>query len=94
MASNPDRGTGITTRQLRDAPHGAYYVWVSGQVGYVKDLAVRLGRSDLVFISPDDAARGYVLRGSRHPVVVDHAANLSHEAWDRIKEHNAMIAHV
>jgi len=39
-----DRGTGRTTRQMRDAPQGAVFVWpVWGSMGYASDLARHLG---------------------------------------------------
>jgi hypothetical protein len=68
------RGSGTTTRQIKDAPHGAYYVWVNYATSYPKKLAEKLGRTDLVFIGPDNIFEKLV--GTEKQVVVDHATAL------------------
>lgn len=72
------RGTGRTTRQINDAPQGAYYVWISSAIHYPRALARHLGRDDLMFVSPDWLERADNYRGRRGlKVVVDHACWLS-----------------
>jgi hypothetical protein len=73
------RGSGRTTAQMQMAPKGAIYIWCNGHLDYPKDLARRLGREDLVIVSPywltDRRYSGQRLSG----VVIDHAATLSKE---------------
>lgn len=74
------RGDGATTRQMKAAPKGAHFVWVNGQLGYPKDLARKLGRDDLVIVSPDFFVGGR-WQGIRFTaIVVDHAAILGEKA--------------
>lgn len=67
-----ERGTGITTQQLREAPEGAVFVWCNHHISYPRDLAAKLGRRDLR-IEPSSFFEGDRWRGLRGPVVVDHA---------------------
>lgn len=67
-------GTGITTRQIKAAPHGAVYVWPTHDLVYPKRLARSLGRDDLRIVSaewlrsPDVAIKARLTPG-----VIDHA---------------------
>jgi hypothetical protein len=82
----PWRGTGRTTRQIKEAPERAIYVWpVRNSMGYARDLAHRLGRDDLHFVSLETYLR--VALGFSVPVVIDHATweHASHEQWDRLE---------
>lgn len=66
------RGSGITTRQIIDAPIGSIYVIPgSGSRGYMKNLVEFLGRTDLKLINACDALR--TVCGTRKHLIVDHA---------------------
>jgi site-specific DNA-cytosine methylase len=42
---DPECGTGRTTKQMRDAPHGAAFVWpVWSTIGYARDMDATPGR--------------------------------------------------
>lgn len=68
----PQRGSGRTTQQMRDAPRGACFVWCNERLDYPTRLAKALLRSDLTIIAPsqdlDDFHRARVWA-----VVRDHA---------------------
>lgn len=73
------RGTGITTKQMQDAPKGSVFIWCNQHTRYPKTIARTLGREDLKIYGPGilehDAIR---LRGQEVPaIIVDHAANLT-----------------
>lgn len=73
-----DRGTGRTTKQMKEAPKGAVYVWCNKEVWYPQRLAEKLGRKDLQ-IEPrswltSERWRGLNLKG----LVLDHAVR---EQW-------------
>lgn len=74
---DPNRGTDRTTKQMREAPQGAIFVWCTNVTAYPRALAAQLGRRDLD-IAPLDWLDGHRHRG-RPPgsVVVDHAAPLT-----------------
>lgn len=67
-----DRGSGRTTRQIKDAPQGAVYVVPHSAVDYTRRLAESLGRADLRIERPDYFFDKW--HGLQLPVVVDHAA--------------------
>jgi len=48
---NEDRQTGRTTRQIESAPRGAYFV--AGAIYYTRDLAKKLGRTDITIVGRD-----------------------------------------
>lgn len=48
-----ERQTGITTRQMIEAPEGAFYVWCNSNTYYPIMLAKRLGRHDLRVVGSD-----------------------------------------
>lgn len=68
------RQSGITTRAMLAAPHGAVYVWPNQKLLYPRQLAEFLKRDDLVIVGPSwlDARRAL----GRQPMltVVDHMA--------------------
>lgn len=84
---NNDRQTGRTSRQMKDAPQGAVYVWCNNVLRYPKDLANRLGRTDLKVISLDGLEEAII--GTRNHVVVDHFANLSERQIHALQIHEA-----
>ena len=68
------RGTGRTTKQIKEAPKNAVYVWVSGDAHYPRRLARELGREDLEIVGPT-WIENYRWRGvGSLNVVIDHAA--------------------
>lgn len=76
-----ERGTGRTTQQMLNAPHRAIFVWCVDRTDYARDLARRLGRTDLRIVSPRHLDER--MRGLRNMVVViDHAARLSDRQRD------------
>lgn len=52
-ATPSGRGTGHTTRQMKNASHGAIFVWCNRNLNYPRDLARQLLREDLMVVSPD-----------------------------------------
>lgn len=76
--SDGSRGSGRTTRQIREAPFGATFVCCTQQaVLYTKHLAARLGRDDLRVTGPF-AIEPERLRGiEAGRLVIDHATRLS-----------------
>lgn len=85
------RGTGRTTKQMLEAPHGAVYVWVNGALHYPKDLAHRAGRKDLVIVAPA-WMEGDRWRGIHAPdVILDHAASLNPRMWELFKIVRAQV---
>lgn len=80
MQASNERGSGATTQQMKDAPMGAFFVWVNHHTGYAVDLAHSLGRSDLQVVPPSWLT-SYSSRGAAKPVVVDHAVRLTDEQW-------------
>jgi hypothetical protein len=80
--SDEVRGIGTTTQQMRDAPHGALFIWpVDFSLDYPKRLARELGRIDIVVVSLGDLERPYAkLQGRVWPaVVLDHACRLTED---------------
>jgi hypothetical protein len=80
------RQTGITTKQIQEAPQKAVYIWVNSRLRYPKELAYFLGRTDIEFVAPhwihSQSWRGRKLSG----IVVDHAARLSGDQWIYLHE--------
>lgn len=68
------RGSGKTTRQLKEAPPRAYFVWCNSKTYYPKKLAQSLGRDDITIVPPDFINQIFC---SNHFVVADHAAELT-----------------
>lgn len=79
------RGEGATSRAMNAAPKGAHYVWVNEHLGYPKDLARRLGRADLVIVSPGwfqgDRWRGIQFKA----IVLDHATEYTESIFRAIE---------
>lgn len=73
-----ERGTGITTRSILNAPDGAVYVWCNSDTWYPKTLAADLGRKDLKIVSQGflDNERNYWNCRSKE-LVIDHACELT-----------------
>jgi hypothetical protein len=77
--SDFDRGSGRTTRQMQQAPHGAVFIWcVARSVNYARDLARSLKREDLRIMTPAALdPPGHRLMGIRVTIVLDHACSLT-----------------
>lgn len=85
-----ERGVGHTARQILEAPRGATFVWVTGVLGYPSALASYLGRHDLNIRSPR-WAKDRLFRGTRRPVVLDHAITvraLGESTYRAVQAHN------
>ena len=78
---DPERGSGRTTQQMKEAPLGAIYIWLHGEVWYPKNLAAKIGRADLQIVGPmwlnSMNFQGKRLSG----IVIDHATYLSDKQW-------------
>lgn len=68
------RGTGQTTEQLRNAPHGAIFVWCNDSLSYPRQLAAKLKRGDLRIVGYSFFDDKYSWRGiTASAIVLDHA---------------------
>lgn len=77
-----ERQTGITTKQMKEAPHGSLYIWCTSDLTYPKRLARDIGRTDLEIVRPSWLS-GYQWMGKRFPgIVLDHAAHLQAHQWE------------
>lgn len=76
---------GTTSRQMLEAPPGAFYLWPVGRsLDYARHLARHLRRDDLRIIGPDNME---MLRGIHGALVVDHACglHLTSRQWEDIE---------
>lgn len=65
--------TGVTTRQMLDAPRDAVYVWpVARSLSYAISLARYLGRTDLMVMASVEVLRPERVYEGNRPVVIDH----------------------
>jgi len=78
------RQSGITTRQMKEAPRGAIYVWPNNILTYPAMLAKRIGRDDLKICSPSGFTIERVLRDRIEDYVIDHATELPGKGWDAL----------
>ncbi len=82
----PSRQTGVTTKQMQDAPQGAIYVWLNSQLNYPRKLAEHLGRRDLVIVPAACVNLGTVVgRRERVSMVADHATRWTDGMFDAEK---------
>lgn len=84
-----ERADGKTTRQIKDAPRNAIYIWCNHHIDYPVALTRALNRRDVVVRSPSGLPER--LFGIRLPVVVDHAANLPLDVIRYLKIHNERL---
>ena len=78
------RGTGETTRQMKEAPKEAMFVWVSEAVTYPTRLARMLGRTDLRIVGPSWITECR-WKGDRYSaIVLDHASRWTEEDFEDI----------
>jgi len=86
-----DRGTGITTKQLKEAPKNSIFIWLDNHLSYPKRLCFDLGRKDIEVVQPSwiesDRWRGRVFGG----IIVDHATILTNKQYDILAEIKSRI---
>jgi hypothetical protein len=82
------RQTGITTKQMTNAPRGAWYVWVNSQIYYPQALAKYLDRKDLAIISPSEFKKVAQMVLPSVKFVIDHAASVDCETEKMLKKRN------
>lgn len=87
------RQSGRTTRQMREAPAGAIFLWGNKHKDYARALARHLGRGDLVIVGPAALADGgrYLITANAD-LVVDHAAWLL-LGWNEVRRLEHVIDH-
>jgi len=86
------RRAGKTTKQMLSAPHGSVFVWCNSNILYAKNLAKRLGRDDLIVVSPSRLERSNEHRGRRYSAVcVDHATELTLEQAENLERINCEL---
>ena len=80
------RGTGETTRQMKDAPQGAVFVWCTDDLAYPNRLARALKREDIQIVGVS-WVREERWRGARFPdfVILDHATRLTEKEFDLLR---------
>lgn len=75
--SSSKRGTGKTTKQLKEAPLYSVFIWCNNNLHYPIALARSLKRIDIKIVAPNwiesDEWHGIKLSG----VIIDHAAELT-----------------
>lgn len=75
------RGSGSTTKQIKNAPLGAIYVWLNNDLHYPRRIAEEQKRTDIKFVGPNwldkQGFRGLSLSG----LILDHATHLTDEQW-------------
>ncbi len=84
------RRDGTTTRQMQDAPPRALFIWCNDDLWYPKDLAKKIGRTDLRIEGPRIFDRGAMrLCGIElSGLVLDHAFrpdDMAREAIERLE---------
>lgn len=83
-----ERGTGRTSRQMIEAPEGAFFVWCNGRTEYALSLAARLGRHDLKILSVDNWELAN--RGTHLSLIFDHA-HYMYPGWKCDADHRSSV---
>ena len=89
-----ERGTGRTTKQIKEAPFEAFYgVSSFCDVLYTERLSAYLGRLDLKVVVLNEHTDLYRFRARRRRIVVDHyvAGMLSSRVHSDIRIHNTYV---
>ena len=86
------RGTGITTKQILNAPKDAIFIWVNDSLFYPRNLAISLNRADIE-IHPPSFLSYHRLKGNLREIVIDHAAffSLTESQFDSYQRHQNWI---
>lgn len=69
-----NRKPGITTRQMKNAPKGAVFLWRSDDLSYPQQLAKSIGRDDLIIKSKHILTTSYFV-GRRVFIIIDHGVD-------------------
>jgi len=74
-----EKQTGITTRQMQDAPKDAVFLWCNNRLYYPLSLARNIGREDLIIKSKKILRYGAIWFRGRwiSGLVIDHATRLT-----------------
>lgn len=80
------RASGRTYRQLLSAPRNALFVWPNQRLDYVRDMARRLGRTDLRFIGQHQLTHERIA-GTGTEIVLDHACRVNLDVARFLKVH-------
>lgn len=72
---------GVTTRQMREAPKGAIYIWPNSELGYPKRLAEVIGRKDDLYIVSIFNLDPQAVYGQDRKFVLDHACITMNRSW-------------
>ena len=71
--------SGRSLSQMREAPPNAFFVWITSQLKYPRELALFAKRQDLVVVSPEwieaESFRGF----NPTAIVIEH--HLREEGW-------------
>jgi len=86
--SDSERQTGRTTEQMREAPRHAVYVWCNRHTDYPVELMRRLGRTDLVIVTPEKFC---FFSNHNTFIVVDHATVLSEAQLEIVARVNSKL---
>jgi hypothetical protein len=74
---NEDRGTGRTTKQMKEAKNKSVFVWCNEDLNYPKQLAKDLNK-DLEIVGPSWFEKEHRFVGRNLTgIVLDHATNLN-----------------
>jgi hypothetical protein len=89
---DPDRGTGRTSAQMRNAPRDAVFVWSNERLDYPRAIARvhEVNREDLQIVAPSWLERGWLGRRLTG-IVIDHDLRLSEKQWRQLEEARARI---
>lgn len=82
-----ERGTGRTTKQIKEAPRNGIFVWCNGYYRHAESLANALGRSDLQVKPLSWLLSGRWQGIDPNRIVVDHYVterSLSPREWDEV----------
>lgn len=94
------RGSGRTTKQIQNAPEGAFFVVHNQSLRrYAEGLIRSLGRTDIRLITVERSYDLYQLRGLRRHIVIDHAVFKSipqhvYNELEELQRHMERILHV
>lgn len=92
MEMAKERGTGRTTRQMQEAPHGSVFIWCNDSTNYPRQVAKELGREDLKIFRLDVLDDRNQLRGLLIPaIILDHAANPNVRQWRNLIDAMATV---
>ena len=83
------RGTGRSTKQILDAPHGSFYLVNHGQLSYTRRLACKHRRPDLQVMDVESFFKCQRHMGRTEVIVVDHCLLLDKHEYETVLIHNS-----